>query len=452
MNPQEFFDKYKSYGVKIDEPMVQKAIEFAIKYHGTQKRYSGDFYYIHSLKVAKIIAKMGLDSDSIITAILHDTIRDTDLTLKEIEKHFSPEIAKLVDGVTKLTKIECKQDKVRKAENFCKLFLAIIDDVRVLLIKLADRLDNMRTIDFISNPEKRKLIALETIEIYAPLAEIIGMQEIKTELQDISFKILYPEKRQSILNCFDAMQCDKENFIQLIVEEIRKIVFANVMEADVYGRRKTAYSTWMKMKQKDVGIDQLSDIMAFRIVVKTVEDCYRVLGIVHSAYKMVPDHFQDFISLPKANHYQSIHTVVMGPLMQKIEIQIRTYQMHEIAEFSVAAHWRYKQGHKNILECKQYDWVRELSILGQNSTLEEFLQNTKLEMYYSQIFCFTQKGNVIALPKGATIVDFAYRVHLDIGNSCFSAKVNGRIVPLRTELINGDQVEIITSKNQNTSP
>jgi GTP pyrophosphokinase len=407
------------------------------------------------LKVAKIIAKMGLDSDSIITAILHDTIRDTDLTLKEIEKHFSPEIAKLVDGVTRLTKIECKQDNVRKAENFRKLFLAMIDDVRVLLIKLADRLDNMRTIDFISNLEKRKRTSLETIEIYAPLAEIIGMQEIKTELQDISFKILHPEERKSILNSFDKITGDKGNFIEFIeqiVAEIRKIVCTNIMEADVYGRRKTAYSTWMKIKQKDVGIDQLSDIMAFRIVVKTVEDCYRVLGMVHSAYKMVPDHFQDFISMPKANHYQSIHTVVMGPLMQKIEIQIRTYQMHEIAEFGVAAHWRYKQGHKNILEDKQYDWVKGLSNFGQNSIPEEFLQNTNLEMYYSQIFCFTQKGNVIALPKGATIVDFAYRVYLDIGNSCFSAKVNGRIVPLRTELINGDQVEIITSKNQNTSP
>jgi guanosine-3',5'-bis(diphosphate) 3'-pyrophosphohydrolase len=451
VNPQEFFDKYKFYGLKIDEPMVQKAIEFAIKYYGTKKRYSGDFYYIHSLEVAKIIAKMGLGSDSIITAILHDTIRDTDLTLKEIEKHFSPEIAKLVDSITKITKIKFKQDDIYQAENFCKLFLAMSCDIRVLLIKLADCLDNMRTIDFISNPEKRKRIALETIEIYAPLADRIGMQEIKIELQDIGFRILYPEKRQSILNCFDAMQSDKENFIQLIVAEIKETISADVIEADVYGRIKTAYSTWMKMKHKDVGIDQLSDIMAFRIVVKTLEDCYWVLGMVHSVYKMIPGNFQDFISMPKVNYYQSIHTVVMGPLMQKIEIQIRTYEMHDMAEFGVAAHWRYKQGHENILECNQYDWVRGLSILGQNSTPEEFLQNTKLEMYYSQVFCFTSKGKLIALPKGATIVDFAYIAHSNISNSCVGAKVNGRIVPLRTELVNGDQVEIITSKNKNAS-
>ncbi|MDP4832974.1 MAG: bifunctional (p)ppGpp synthetase/guanosine-3',5'-bis(diphosphate) 3'-pyrophosphohydrolase [Rickettsiaceae bacterium] len=453
MDPQEVVDKYKSYGIKLDELMVKKAIEFAIKYHGTQKRASGDPYYYHPLQVAEIIAEMRLDSDSIITAILHDTIEDTDLTFKEIERHFSPEIAKLVDGVTKLTKIEFKPDNVRQAENFRKLLFAMSDDIRVLLIKLADRLHNMRTIDFISKPEKRKLIALETMEIYAPLAERIGAQQLKIELQDICFRVLNPEVRESILNRFASIESDKGNFVEQIVAEIKKTVCADGTKAEVYGRRKTPYSTWMKMKQKDVGLDQLSDIVAFRVVVNTVEDCYRALGIVHAAYKMVPDNFQDFISTPKANGYQSLHTVVIGPFMDKIEIQIRTQEMHDIAELGVAAHWRYKQGHEDASEGRQYTWIRELlSILEQDSAPEEFLQNTKLAMYYDQVFCFTPRGSLIALPKGATTVDFAYMVHSDIGNSCVGAKVNGRIVPLRTQLVNGDQVEIITSKNQSASP
>lgn len=453
MDNQEVIDNYKSYGIKIDEGMVRKAIEFAVRYHGTQKRASGDPYYYHPLQVAEIIAKMRLDSDSIVTAILHDTIEDTDLTFQEIKQHFSPEIAKLVDGITKLTKIEFKPDNVRQAENFRKLLLAMSDDIRVLLIKLADRLHNMRTIDFITKIEKRRRIAIETMEIYAPLAERIGVQKIKIELQDVCFRVLNPEVRESILNRFESIEKDRENFVQRIIGEIKKTVCADGTKAEVFGRKKTPYSTWMKMKQKDVGLDQLSDIVAFRIVVNSIEDCYRVLGIIHGAYKMVPDNFQDFISTPKSNGYQSLHTVVLGPLLQKIEIQIRTKKMHEIAELGVAAHWRYKQGHQDSSDGKKYTWIRELlSILEQNSTPEEFLQNTKLAMYYDQVFCFTPKGNLIALPKGATTVDFAYMVHSDVGNSCVGAKVNGRIVPLRTQLVNGDQVEVITSKNQTASP
>ena len=453
MDIQEVIDNYKSYGVSIHEPVVRKAIDFAIKYHGSQKRASGDPYYYHPLQVAEIIAQMRLDSDSIVTAILHDTIEDTDLTFENIEKHFSPNIAKLVDGVTKLNKIEFKADSTRQAENFRKLLLAMSDDIRVLLIKLADRLHNMRTIDYISKPEKRKRIALETMEIYAPLAERIGIQQIKVELQDICFRVLNPEVRESIINRFNSIESDKGNYVNQIIEEIKKTVENGGIKAEVYGRRKTTYSTWMKMKQKNVGIDQLYDIIAFRIIVKDIEDCYRALGIIHSAYKMVPDNFQDFISTPKGNGYQSLHTVVIGPFMQKIEVQIRTQDMHDIAELGVAAHWRYKQGHKDSSDGSKYTWIRELlSILEQNSAPDEFLQNTKLAMYYDQVFCFTPKGNLIALPKGATTVDFAYMVHSDIGNSCVGAKVNGRIVPLRTQLVNGDQVEIITSKNQTASP
>ena len=452
MDHQEVIDKYKSYGVKLDEEVIRKAINFAVKYHGTQQRASGEPYYYHSLQVAEIIAEMRLDSDSIVTAILHDTIEDTDLTIECIEKNFSKDIAKLVDGVTKLTKIEFKADNVRQVENFRKLLLAMSDDIRVLLIKLADRLHNMRTIDFISKPEKRERIALETMEIYAPLAERIGVQQIKSELQDICFRVLHPEIRESILTRFESIESGKENFVDQIVQQIKNTISTNGMEADVSGRRKTPYSTWMKMKQKDVGIDQLSDIVAFRVIVDSVEDCYRALGIIHGAYKMVPDNFQDFISTPKNNRYQSLHTVVIGPLMQKIEIQIRTKEMHEVAELGVAAHWRYKQGHIDQADGKKYAWIRELlSILDKEAAPDEFIQNTKLAMYYDQVFCFTPKGNLIALPNGATTVDFAYMVHSDIGNSCIGAKVNGRIVPLRTQLLNGDQVEIITSKNQTAS-
>jgi GTP pyrophosphokinase len=454
MQPEEMIEKYKSYGVKLDEAMVKKAIEFAIKYHGEQKRASGDPYYHHPLEVAEIVAELRLDSDSIVTAILHDTLEDTDLTIEEIEKHFSSEIAKLVDGVTKLAKIKFKPDNVRQAENFRKLLLAMSDDIRVLLVKLADRLHNMRTIDFITNKEKQRRIALETMEIYAPLAERMGMQKIKVEYQDICFKVLYPEVRDSILNRFAAIEHDKGNLVEAIVSALKENFSTKGVKVKVSGRKKTPYSTWMKMKQKNVGIDQLSDIVAFRVIADSVEDCYRVLGIVHSSYKMVPESFQDFISTPKANGYQSLHTVVLGPFMQKIEVQIRTKEMHHIAEFGFAAHWRYKQGkYDDFTDGMQYKWIRELlSILEQEGTPEEFLQNTKLAMYYDQVFCFTPEGKLIALPKGATSVDFAYMVHSDVGNSCVGAKVNGRVVPLRTQLANGDQVEIITSKNQTPSP
>jgi guanosine-3',5'-bis(diphosphate) 3'-pyrophosphohydrolase len=446
-------NKYKAYDIIIDEEKVKKAIDFAVKYHGTQQRASGDPYYHHPIEVAEIIAEMRLDTDSIVTAILHDTIEDTDLTIADIEKHFGKNIAKLVDGVTKLTKIKFKAHNIRQAENFRKLLIAMSDDIRVLLVKLADRLHNMRTIDFIKNLDKKKRIALETLEIYAPLAERIGVQQVKIELQDICFRVLHPDIRQSIIQRFETIETGKDKFIQQIIDEMQKTLDSQDLKAEIFGRRKTPYSTWMKMRQKNVGIDQLSDIVAFRVVVDTLPNCYRALGIIHGAYKMVPDNFQDFISTPKNNNYQSLHTVVIGPLQQKIEIQIRTKKMHDIAELGVAAHWRYKQGHDDNTDGSKYTWIRELlSILEQNSDPEEFLQNTKLAMYYDQVFCFTPKGNLIALPKGATTVDFAYMVHSDIGNSCVGAKVNGRIVPLKTQLVNGDQVEIITSKNQTASP
>ena len=449
---QKIIEQYKLYNIVIDEAKIKKAVEFAVKYHGIQQRASGVPYYSHPLEVAEIIAEMRLDTDSIVTAILHDTIEDTDLTLEEIDKDFGKDVAKLVNGVTKLTKIKFHEDNVRQAENFRKLLITLSDDIRVLLIKLADRLHNMRTINFINNPEKKKRIALETLEIYAPLAERIGMQQIKTELQDICFGILNPDIRDSIVQRFKSIESGQDKLIPQIIDELQKTLEDQGLKAEVSGRRKTPYSTWMKMKQKNISIEQLSDIIAFRIIVDNVENCYRALGIIHTTYKMVPDTFQDFISTPKNNGYQSLHTVVIGPLLQKVEIQIRTHKMHDIAELGVAAHWRYKQGHNDSLDTKQYVWIRELlSILEQNNDPETFLQNTKLAMYYDQVFCFTPKGQLIALPKGATTVDFAYMVHSDIGNRCVGAKVNGKIVPLKTQLVNGDQVEIITSKHPTVS-
>ena len=454
LDHKKIVEKYKSYNIVVDEAKIKKAIEFAVKYHGMQQRESGAPYYSHPLEVAEIIAEMRLDTDSIVTAILHDTIEDTDLTLEEIEQTFGKDVAKLVDGVTKLTKIKFHEDNARQAENFRKLLIALSDDIRVLLIKLADRLHNMRTIDFISNREKKKRIALETLELYAPLAERIGMQQIKTELQDICFGILNPDIRESIVLRFKTIEREsgQDKLIPQIIDELQKTLEGQGLKAEVSGRRKTPYSTWMKMKQKNISIDQLSDIIAFRILVDNVENCYRALGIIHTSYKMVPDTFQDFISTPKNNGYQSLHTVIIGPLLQKVEIQIRTYKMHDIAELGVAAHWRYKQGQDESVDTTQYVWIRELlSILEQNNDPETFLQNTKLAMYYDQVFCFTPKGELIALPKGATTVDFAYMVHSDIGNKCVGAKVNGKIVPLKTQLVNGDQVEIITSKHSTVS-
>lgn len=451
---QKIVDKYKSYGVVLDEAMVVKAIEFAVKYHGSQYRESGAPYYEHPIAVAEIVAQMKFDSASIVTAILHDTIEDTDLTYEDIEHHFSSDIAKLVDGVTKLTKIELKSYDVRQAENFRKLLMAISSDIRVLVVKLADRLHNMRTIDFVSKQEKKERISLETLEIYAPLAERIGMQKIKVELQDIAFKILYPDVRDSIIKRLSNVFGNTEDIIGKIIKELINSIQPIIANVRIYGRKKTPYSVWMKMTNKNVTIDQLSDVIAFRVIVPSVADCYTILGIIHSKYKMVPNCFQDFISIPKNNGYQSIHTVVMGPLGCKIEVQIRTQEMHEIAEWGVAAHWRYKQNHHEVVDGQGYDiWIRELlSILNNNTAAEERLQNTKLAMYYDQVFCFTPLGQVISLPKGATIIDFAYMVHTDIGNSCVGAKVNGAPMPLDTELINGDQVEIITSPTQVASP
>ncbi len=431
-----------------DTKAINKAIELAAQYHSGQVRASGDPYIIHPIAVAEIAAEMNLDTASIITAILHDTVEDTELSVVNIETIFGKDISILVEGVTKLTRLEFKSDQMKQAENFRKLFVAMSEDIRVLLVKLADRLHNMRTIHFLTKEAKKQRIALETMEIYAPLAERMGMHNFKTELQDIAFEVLYPNVRESILCRLNEIAHDGATLIDKIIQELQDHLKSENIEATVMGRQKTPYSIWMKMNQKNVSFDQLSDIIAFRIIVQKPQDCYLALGVIHGKYKMVPENFQDFISTPKHNAYQSIHTLVIGPLQQRIEVQIRTNEMHEIAEFGVAAHWRYKQ--KYLDHCgKQFRWIRELlSVLDQAKDPEEFISNTKLEMYYDQVFCFTPKGKLIALPKGASTIDFAYGIHSEVGNHCIGAKVNGQLAPLKTILKNGDQVEILTSKNQ----
>jgi GTP diphosphokinase / guanosine-3',5'-bis(diphosphate) 3'-diphosphatase len=449
ITPEQLLEKAKSYDIKADLSQLEKACQYAIKMHGNQKRESGDPYYQHPIEVAYILAEMRLDIGSLITGLLHDTVEDTDATLEEIESLFGLDISRLVDGVTKLTKIEYQPDHIRQAENFRKLLLAMSEDIRVLLVKLADRVHNMRTIQYIKSPEKRLRIAHETMEIYAPLAERIGIQKIKNELQELAFAELHPEAHRSIISRLEYLREEGLFVVDRIVQHLSNTLNTLDINANVYGREKTPCSIWQKMERKNVSFEQLSDIIAFRILVSDISECYHSLGAVHSSYHMVPDSFKDFISTPKGNGYQSLHTVVMGPEQQRIEIQIRTTKMHEIAELGVAAHWSYKQGAQYIIDGKQYRWVRELlDILAQASSPEEFLENTKMEMYYDQVFAFTPKGLLIALPKGATPVDFAYAVHSDVGNSCAGAKINGRIVPLRTQLTNGDQVEIIRSKTQ----
>jgi len=448
----ELVEKVKSYDPSSDEDALNRAYVFAMRAHGNQKRESGDPYFSHPLEVAGILTDYRLDTNSIITALLHDTIEDTDTTSEEIEEQFGVEVAQLVDGVTKLTQIELQSEESDQAENFRKLVLAMSEDIRVLLVKLADRLHNMRTLHFIGNREKRRRIALETMEIYAPLAERIGMQEFKNELEDLSFAELNPEARESITSRLKFLRNEGKDNVDAIVKELKETLAEQTISAEVYGREKSPYSIWRKSQKKNISFEQVSDVIAFRIVVDTVEDCYRALGVIHGAYMMVPGRFKDYISTPKPNGYQSLHTGVIGPERQRIEVQIRARRMHEVAEMGVAAHWQYKTN-TDPKSGKQYRWMRELlDIMEHAANSDDFLEHTKLEMFPDQVFAFTPKGEVIALPAGATAIDFAYAVHSEIGDTCVGTKINGRPMPLRTELENGDQVEVITSPAQTPSP
>ena len=448
----ELVEKVKSYDTGADEDALNRAYVFSMKAHGSQLRASGDPYFSHPVEVAGILAKMRLDSASIITGLLHDTVEDTVATLADIREKFGDDIARLVDGVTKLSQIELQSDKSRQAENFRKLLIAMSEDIRVLLVKLADRLHNMRTLHYVKSEEKRQRIARETMDIYAPLAERIGIRDWKDELEDLAFRQLNADAHNSVTKRLDFLRSRGGDVIGRVIEDLRRTLAESGVKAEVTGREKTPYSIWRKMQKKNVGFEQLSDIMAFRIVVDSADDCYRALGVIHNCYRVVPGRFKDYISIPKPNGYRSIHTGVIGPENQRIELQIRTREMHEVAEYGVAAHWVYKQGQPQT-EGTQYRWLRQLlDILENASEPEEFLEHTKLEMFSDQVFVFSPKGDLYAMPHGATPVDFAYAVHSEVGDRCVGAKVNGRIVPLRNELRNGDQVEIITSKAQTPSP
>jgi len=450
----ELVEQVRAYDPQADEDALNKAYVYTVKMHGSQKRASGDPYFSHPVEVAGILAGMKLDWKTITAGLLHDTLEDTLATHDELERQFGKDITKLVDGVTKLSQLEVQGAAAKQGENFRKLVLAMSEDIRVLLIKLADRLHNMRTLHFITDPEKRQRIARETLELYAPLAERIGISKIKEELQDVAFGELYPDIRDSITTRMEVLREDGTNIVDHVIAEVKeKLREGGLENATVYGREKRPYSIWRKMERLHVGFEALADIVAFRVLVNNIEECYQALGIIHGAYRAVPELFDDYISNPKPNGYRSLHTTVIGPEKRRIEIQIRTQEMHEINEMGVAAHWAYKQQAGATKEGEQYRWLRQLlEILEKSDQPEEFLEHTKLELFQDQVFCFTPKGELIALPRGATPVDFAYAVHSRVGDSCVGAKVNGRMVPLNHVLHNGDQVDIMRSKKQAPSP
>src|SRR5436309_11019262 len=453
MRQFELVELVKSYDPNADEDALNRAYVYSMKAHGAQLRASGDPYFSHPIEVAGILAQMKLDTASIVTGLLHDTVEDTVATLEDIERVFGSETARLVDGVTKLSRIELQSDQTKQAENFRKLVLAMSEDIRVLLVKLADRLHNMQTVRFIKSDDRRRRIARETMDIYVPLAERLGMHRMKDELEDLAFAELHADARASIRARLDFLRDTGATVVPRILAELdRRLEEGGLTGAAVSGREKSPYSIWRKMQRKNVAFEQLSDVMAFRILVDDIGDCYHALGTIHSAYHVVPGRFKDYISTPKPNNYRSLHTGVIGPERQRIEMQIRTADMHEVAELGVAAHWIYKQ-QEDRTDGRQYRWLRELlDILDHASGPEEFLEHTKLEMFQDQVFAFTPKGDLIALPRGATPVDFAYAVHSQIGDTTVGAKINGRLLPLRTRLQNGDQVEIVTSKAQTPSP
>ncbi len=448
----ELVEKVRDYDPAVNEVGINKAYIFAMQKHGSQRRASGDPYFSHPLEVAWLLADMRLDSGSIITALLHDTVEDTDASLTDIKRLFGEDIARLVDGVTKLNKIEIQSDRTKQAENFRKLVLAMSEDIRVLLVKLADRLHNMRTLGFVKSEVSRRRSAAETMDIYAPLAERIGMQPWRDELVDLAFAELNPDARNSIITRLELLRSNGRDLSEKVIVALHKTLSESALNAEVSGREKAAYSIWTKMQRKAAPFEALTDIMAFRVIVGTVEECYRALGAIHGVYQVLPGRFKDYISTPKPNGYQSLHTGVIGPERMRIEVQIRTREMHEIAEYGLASHWRYKQGDA-VHDGKQFAWIRSLlDILDEAGGAEEFLEHTKLEMFQDQVFCFTPKGDLIGLPNGATVVDFAYAVHSEVGDHCVGARINGRIAPVRSKLSNGDEVEVLTSKNKTPSP
>src|SRR5580698_7357845 len=453
MRQTDLVARVKAYDPDADEALLDKAYVYAMQAHGKQFRASGDPYFAHPLEVAAILTDLKLDVATIATALLHDTIEDTLATYDDIKANFGEEIANLTDGVTKLSQLELFSERTKQAENFRKLMLAITSDIRVLLVKLADRLHNMRTLNFIPSEEKRHRIAQETQDIYAPLAGRIGMQNMREELEDLAFAELNPEARNSIVTRLARLDAQSGDRIGRIADQLKRKLAEHGIDAWVYGRAKRPYSIWRKLKDKQLNFESLSDIFGFRVIVKNEEDCYRALGVLHTNWRMIPDRFKDFISNPKTNGYRSIHTTVIGPEQQRVEVQIRTQEMHEIAERGVAAHWRYREHVEGDPSEGALAWLRDMvDLLERGDSAEEFLEHSRLNMYQDQVFCFTPKGDLISLPRVATTNDFAYMVHTDLGNQTVGAKVNGAHVPLHTPLKNGDQVEIIRQKGSTPSP
>nr|WP_280638953.1 bifunctional (p)ppGpp synthetase/guanosine-3',5'-bis(diphosphate) 3'-pyrophosphohydrolase [Sphingomicrobium aestuariivivum] len=451
MRQYELVEKVRAYDPDADEALINRAYVFSMKAHGAQLRASGDPYFSHPIEVAGILTDLKLDDETIVTAILHDTIEDTVATPEQIENLFGEEVARLVDGVTKLSKVEAMSESQRAAENLRKFLLALSGDIRVLLVKLADRLHNMRTLHHIPKEHKRRRIARETMDIYAPLAERIGMYEMMKEMQTLAFQHLEPDAYASILKRLDQLNDKGGDVINRIGLGLQLHLADHGLDADVTGREKHPYSIWKKMAERHISFEQLSDVMAFRVIVDTVEDVYRALGLIHQRWPMVPGRYKDYISTPKRNGYRSLHTSVIHDTNMRIEIQIRTREMHEQAERGLAAHWAYKEGAPK--GDKPVMWINDLvEILDHAADPEELLEHTRMAMYQDRIFAFTPKGELIQLPKGATAVDFAYAVHTDLGDQTVGVKVNGRVVPLRTVLDNGDQVEILASDAQQPQP
>ena len=449
----QLIKKIKSYNSYVDENIIKNAYDYAAKAHKTQKRHSGDPYIVHPLAVANILVELKLDGPTITTALLHDTIEDTEATHAEVKKIFGNEIAELVDGVTKISKLEMANKNLTAGDNFRKLILATSKDIRVLLVKLADRLHNIRTISSIEKKEKRERIAKETMEIYAPLAERMGMHIIRDELEDRAFEILNEDARSLITNRIKEISPSRDKVFQEVLHEIKETLIDNSINANVTGREKTPFSIWRKINEKRISLEQITDLIGFRIITKNPEDCYKVLGVFHRKWSLVPGRFKDYISTPKQNRYQSLHTTIIGPKKQRVEIQIRTDEMNAYAERGVAAHWLYKKSEK-IDEKKvfEYSWLSDLvELLESGENPEHYYEYTKLQLYSDQVFCFTPNGAVIRLPKKATPIDFAYAVHTDLGDTCTGCKINGKTSPLQSELRNGDHVEILRSSKKSPS-
>ena len=453
INNEDLINKVRAYNKFLNPSILTKAYDFALKAHKNQKRDEGVPYIIHPVAVASILTELKLDSATITTGLLHDTIEDTKVTYESVVKDFGKEVADLVDGVTKISELENKAVENSKAENFRKLILATSKDIRVLLVKLADRLHNMRTIEFVKDEKKQIRKAKETMEIYAPLADRMGMNRIRDELEDLSFSVLNNEARKLIIERLNFIKNNRENTFKSISLELIDLLKSNGIEVTIAGREKTPFSIWRKMQSKKISLEQLTDIIGFRVILKNVEDCYKTLGLFHTTYSTIPGKFKDYISTPKINKYKSIHTSIIGPKKQRIEIQIRTQEMHEFAERGIASHWKYKSSEKfSDLSWREYDWLRDLvEIIETGNSPDDYYEFTKLQMFQENVFCFTPKGAVIKLPRNGTPIDFAYAVHTKIGDTATGCEINGQNSPLQSNLKNGDLVKIITSKKVSPS-